>query len=575
MDLLNKIRPAFWNIRPRTSAAGRYLFNYRRIWKWSVFLISAVAILPLVFITALDYRVTERALESEFRSQTAHMASNTHLAMSFFLSERKSALNFIVHDNPPDALNDENRLAQVLKALQQGFGEGFVDLGIIDSNGEQKTYVGPYSLHDKDYREHPWFRMVVNQDVHISDVFLGYRQVPHLIIAVKQHLPDGSFQVLRASLGIGPFQEMQDKLSLAGMGDVFLINKRGVLQTDSRYHGKVFDKMPFPVPDYDPHTQVIEGLSPQGEKLLIGYRFIEGTPFILMIVKHKKVLLESWRQARVELILFLLFSVTLILAVILGSATYMVRNMHLADEKRLMSLHHIEYANKMASIGRMAATVAHEINNPLAIINEKAGLIKDLFTIKQSYSADTKLIGLVDAILNAVRRAGKITKQLLAFSRNLEASVEIIHPEEVVREVLVFLEKVTEMRGISVKIYAAPQTKPIRSDRGKLQQIFLNIINNAYAAMPDNGNLTVHIRPTHNEDGIIIRFCDDGCGIEKEDLNRIFEPFFSTKTSQGGTGLGLSITYNLVHEIGGKITVSSEPGEGTCFTITLPASIES
>jgi signal transduction histidine kinase len=158
---------------------------------------------------------------------------------------------------------------------------------------------------------------------------------------------------------------------------------------------------------------------------------------------------------------------------------------------------------------------------------------------------------------------------LLTFARNLQASVETIRPEEVIREVLSFIEKEAEHRDIEISVISSQEIPVIESDRGKLQQIFLNIINNALAATADSGHLIIRLQP-NNASGVKIEFEDDGCGIAQEDLHRIFEPFFSTKTGQGGTGLGLSITYNLVQEIHGNINIRSEIGKGTCFTITLP-----
>ncbi len=571
MILIDKLRPQFWNVATRVSGATKYLFNYRRIWKWSVMVSCFVSLVPLVFITTVDYQVTEKALASEFRLRNARVVSNTRRVVGFFFKERRSALDFIVRDNTPEDLLDSTRLAAILENLRKSFGGGFMDLGIIGADGEQKTYVGPFSLQHKDYQNQPWFQLVVDRGVYISDVFLGYRQVPHLIIAVKQSLPNGSFQVLRASLGIGPFEDLLANMELGGLGDAFIINSRGILQTNSHYHGRVLEKLNLPVPEYYPTTQVMYATNPRGEELLIGYRFIEDTPFILMIVKQKQDLMRSWYKTRLWLLLFLVFSVTLIVVVILSTVTYMVRNMHIADEKRLASLHQVEYANKMASIGRMAASVAHEINNPLAIINEKAGLVKDLFTIKKEYAADDKLLSQIDSITASVKRAGKITKRLLTFARNLEASVEKFQVEEVVREVLSFVEKEIQTRDIHIDIDVSPDVAPINSDRGKLQQIFLNIVNNAFAAVSDGGRLKIRIQPQPG--GLVLRFSDDGCGIPEEELHRIFEPFFSTKTGQGGTGLGLSITYNLVHEIGGKIKVDSEVGKGTCFTIQLPMNV--
>ena len=108
----------------------------------------------------------------------------------------------------------------------------------------------------------------------------------------------------------------------------------------------------------------------------------------------------------------------------------------------------------------------------------------------------------------------------------------------------------------------------IESDRGRLQEIFLNVINNSFAAMKDGGHLDIAVRRIR--DSVSVTISDDGCGIPKVDLGRVFEPFFSTKTGKGGTGLGLSITSGLVQELGGDIRVESEVGKGTTFTIILP-----
>ena len=162
---------------------------------------------------------------------------------------------------------------------------------------------------------------------------------------------------------------------------------------------------------------------------------------------------------------------------------------------------------------------------------------------------------------------------MLAFARNLEAAIETIHLEQLVREVISFVEKEAELRSIRINITPDPQTPAIESDRGKLQQIFLNIVNNAFAAMQDGGRLDIQVGPAA-QGKVAIRICDDGCGIPAEDMHRIFEPFFSTKTGKGGTGLGLSITYNLIQEIGGDIQVTSELDKGSCFVVSLPLAVK-
>jgi signal transduction histidine kinase len=547
----------------------KHLMNYRRIWRTVVLLTGCVSLIPLIFITIVDYQVTQRAIESEFLLRTTRIISNTQRAISFFLVERKSALNFIIRDNDFPALENPDRLLKILENLQNSFGGGFMDLGLIDSDGLQRNYIGPYELEGKNYKDQAWFTEVVERGDYISDVFMGYRKIPHFVIAVKRDLPDGSFYILRAAIGIGPFENLLSNLELEGLGDAFMINHEGILQTPSRYYGEVLSKIPLSLPQFSEKSEVYESGKNESSQLVIGYKFIEDAPYILMIVKNKHELMKPWLRTRMELIAFLIGSITVILTVILWTAGFMVKKIKIADQRRVMSLHQVEYANKMASIGRMAANVAHEINNPLAIINEKAGLIKDLFLFKGEYSKDDRLITLLDAILASVKRAGAITKRLLTFARKFEASVEKINLKTLLGEVMSFFQREADHRDIEFQIDVPENIPEIESDVGKLQQIFVNIINNAFAAITGSGRIQIQIK-LKGIDQVSVAISDTGCGIPKKDLYRIFEPFFSTKKGSGGTGLGLSITYNLVQEINGKISVDSEVGKGTIFEITLP-----
>jgi signal transduction histidine kinase len=227
----------------------------------------------------------------------------------------------------------------------------------------------------------------------------------------------------------------------------------------------------------------------------------------------------------------------------------------------------------MVTIGRLAAGVAHEINNPLAVINEKAGLIKDLFGMRPDCAGDEKLMNTVDAVISSVERCAKITRRLLGFMRNTGVITEGINLKETIQEVLGFLSKEAEYRSFHISVHVDEEVPQITSDRGRLQEIFLNVINNSFAAMQDGGHLEVTVKRPQ-EDSVAVTVRDDGCGIPKADLERVFEPFFSTRTGKGGTGLGLSITSGLVQELGGHIQVESEVGKGTIFTITLPTKTE-
>lgn len=568
MSLIDKFRPAFLSQREYVDSPFKYHLDFRKIWKWTIVLTSVVALLPLIVITVVDYQVTQQSIASEIQLRSSRVASNVKRTLYFFLIEREAALDFVIHTNSYEKLVDTTHLADILENLKKGFG-GFVDLGVIDSRGVQMAYAGPYDLEGKDYSRQRWFAKVQEKGIYISNVFLGYRNTPHLVVAVKYEFPGGGFFVLRATLDTERLNKVLASLELCGNGDAFIINHQGVLQTPSRFHGNVLEHLALAIPPFTEKTEVYEDVEPSGEPIFVGYAYISGTPFILMIVQQKRLLMAPWQKTRMELIGFLAASITIILLVIFGVATYLVNNMYRVDQKRLEAFHQVEYANKMASLGRLAAGVAHEINNPLAIINEKAGLIQDIFTFGTRYVDANKLSRQIEAILDSVNRCGAITRRPLRFARHMDVNLEPIDLKEVVEEVLGFLGKEAEYRCIQLKVDVDESIPPLESDRGKLQQIFLNLFNNAFAAMKDGGRLEI---TAHREDRnhITVKVADNGCGIPENDLSRVFEPFFSTKQKDCGTGLGLSITYGLVKELGGVIEVESKVGEGTVFTITLP-----
>jgi len=176
---------------------------------------------------------------------------------------------------------------------------------------------------------------------------------------------------------------------------------------------------------------------------------------------------------------------------------------------------------------------------------------------------------LIDEVLASIQRCGSITRRLLNFSRHMESKIEPIDLKEMINEVLAFLEKEAERRHVDISVDHIDDIPEFESDRGSLQQIFLNLFNNAFTAIEDGGHLTITV-DRQREDTVCVTITDNGCGISAKDIQRIFEPFFSTRGDQGGTGLGLSITYGLVKEIGGDIKVDSKVGKGTRFSVLLP-----
>jgi len=545
-------------------------FSYRRIWRHTVLLTLMVSLAPLVIMTVINYYQYQKALTAEMIHPTSLILSNSKRSLEFFLAERLSALRLVVHDRSLGSLCDRDRLEDSLRNVNTSFG-GFVDLGLIQKDGRQCGYVGPYELAGKDYKGQDWFREVSLRGEYVSDVFMGYRGVPHFVIAVRHDDDDGNFHVLRATVGADTLSHHSISLDLKPTSDAFIINRDGILQTPSNFNGEFLHKSKIPVPPFRSESQVVEQHDAAGNPYVLGYAYVERSPFIVMMVKRQDDLLTSWLALRGDLLGFLLTSVVLIMIVVFWSSTLMVNRIRRADMRRAEFVHNIEYTSKMASIGRLAAGVAHEINNPLAIINEKAGLMKDLVGMTEDFPHKERFLKTIAAITKSVDRCSAITHRLLGFAKRMDVKLETIDLEELLKEVLSFLGKEAAYRNIQIDFHVDEEIPSIESDRGQLQQVFLNIINNAVAAVDKDGHIDIWIEK--RRDGQVrVRIKDDGHGISRENLKKIFEPFFTTK-KEYGTGLGLSITYGIVQKLGGNIEVESEVGKGTSFIITLPIQV--
>jgi len=250
----------------------------------------------------------------------------------------------------------------------------------------------------------------------------------------------------------------------------------------------------------------------------------------------------------------------------------MMNEMMDMERKKAASEEMAMQESKMAALGKMAAGIAHEINNPLAVIGEKAGWIKDL--LKMEDISNNENFQEIDAAVNKiefhVNRARTITHRLLGFARRMEPVAETVDISAVLAESVAFLENEARHRQIGIKADYARDLPKTASDPAQLQQVFLNILNNAIDAIGKDGEIHLQTRHLARNNEIGIEISDSGPGIPREMLTKIFDPFFTTKEVGKGTGLGLSISYSIVEKLGGRMMVASEEGQGTTFTIYFP-----
>ena len=225
---------------------------------------------------------------------------------------------------------------------------------------------------------------------------------------------------------------------------------------------------------------------------------------------------------------------------------------------------------RLAALGTLAAGVAHEINNPLAIINEAAGYLISLLQKSELADMPRKAVfeKVLDKIETSVKRARAITHQLLADVRKTESILAEVDVNQLVDETVQLVRKEAQDKGIEVSVQTADGLKPIWADPNQIRQVLINLLSNATHATAQGGRISIQVKPTDR--GVSIAVIDTGSGIPKENLAKIFEPFFSTKSPDQGTGLGLFVTRQIVEKFGGSVTVDSRIGHGTQFTVQIP-----
>lgn len=523
----------------------------------------AITAIPATTIALLGYSNYKNLLQKDEQSQLKWQMDGSVGSIEQMVESLKSVVQFAARRDRYEELNTGNNLKVLFERLQ-GQYPSFADLGVVDQKGIQRAYYGPYNLEGTDYSGEDWFKEVLDRGLHISPVYRGYRFVPHFAIAVSNYDPTTQRAwVLRATIEAETLQQYVSTIKTEATDDLFLIDEEGVLQTNSDYFGRTLNRT-----ELETEPGVRADVLMAGENPLVAVGNIKSTPWSLVIIKKGYINKNEWRSFRSELF-FLFFTCMVISVVVIYTLVKLLTTLiRKADEIQIKMMQEAEHKDKLASIGRLASGVAHEINNPLAIINQKTGLIDDLIDMSADFEQKQMIVNSLKSIDNSVERCKAITHRLLGFARRTDVLFEHVSINETIKEVLLFLENAMMYNRIKLELKLQDDLPQIYSDRLQLQQIFLNILNNGIDAIGKDGTIVIISNLIAGDIRVVIQ--DDGGGIPEDLLPQIFEPFFTTKETGKGTGLGLSITYGLVKKLGGDITVRSNVGKGTAFFITLP-----
>ncbi|MFZ5452054.1 MAG: sensor histidine kinase [Thermodesulfobacteriota bacterium] len=545
--------------------------EYRYLW-WHITLTNILfSIIPLFILAAALYYHFSVSYTAKVMESLKTLAVNRQEALDLFLEERISQLVTLANTNTLAQLSEEDYLNKVFNIIQSR-SRSYIDLGVIDQNGDHLAYVGPYYniLKGVNYRNEKWFDATLNSGIYVSDLFLGFRKVPHFIIAVLVREKNRSW-ILRATIDSDIIESIVRAAQIGKTGDAYLINQENLLQTKPRFGGNLLQRPPGP--DFAGTVGVrIEEINFQGEPSLYAAIQIKIKKWVLVIKEDPTEPLAPLLRAKDLVLLLSLLGLALIIIGSVYTTKKMLGRLILSDREKAKSDEVMVHESKMAALGKLAAGVAHEINNPLTVIAEEAGWMKDLLK-EEDVSASANFREFDESLKKIgyhVERVKKVTHRLLGLARRMEPTVEKVVINEVLEECAGFLENEARYRNISIKKELASDLPTISSDSSQLQQVFLNILNNAIDAIGKDGAVTLKTRHRPEDRQIVINIADTGPGIPKATLEKIFDPFFTTKEVGKGTGLGLSISYSIIEKLGGAITVDSEMGQGTTFTIFLP-----
>jgi two-component system NtrC family sensor kinase len=551
-------------LSPRHPPSGAASYEHLR--RKHVLRLFVTYLVPFLLLT-LYFFFELRAIFSE--SERLHLkalAESQANTLDLFLSERRVNLVNLIDDPQLSRPPDSRLLLAYLERLKR-MNETFVDLGYLDASGVQVAYAGPYpELEKRSYREEPWYVELVGgtDDFIITDIYHGFRRKLHFTIAVKRVF-DGAPLVLRSTLD--PEKMYEYIRSLEGSREVFtsIVNKAGLYQLVTEHLGTPLESSSF-VPATDPPLGAGD-LRIGGSSIQYAYSWLRMANWALIVQWSSPARHGFLAGTRLSVfsivagVFLIIFSITL----------YRARKLAQLEQESDQTRAQLEHAAKLASVGELAAGIAHEINNPLAVVTEETGLIKDLINPEFEDEATTEeLVGHLDEIHHAAFRCRDITAKLLAFVRKSDLDLEPHDVNELIDSVVDGLVgRELAVSNIEVKKQYGHDLPSLVTDRNQLEQVLLNLLNNASDAI-GKGPGTIVIETSFDGEAVLIGVKDSGRGMRPEELEKIFMPFYTSKEVGKGTGLGLSVSYGIVKSLGGRIEVKSTPGKGSTFTLVLP-----
>jgi len=552
--------------------------DYRARVRNLMVLTLGVSVVPLLLVSAIILYEFYSSYDEKHAAHLEELVLKHKQDINGFLRVKRGDIGVLARNFAFEELVREEFLQSRLEILQQEYGPYLVDLGVIDHAGTQVAYAGPFKLGQADYSDADWFQRVMQSEYYISDVFRGLRGLPHFIVAVRSS-GEGQPWILRATFDFAAFNDLVENIRVGQTGFASILNREGDFQTKPLPH-VVLDEQFFSELLADESrdadaVQVLTRSDPAGVQNIYATASLKDGDWLLIYQQNAADAFSDFRHAFYIALAIMLLGTLGSISVQIVRWKRMTVHLQREDVERKMMSRQIVATGKLASVGELAAGIAHEINNPVAIMVEEAGWMEDL--LEEEELAECDHLSEYRRALGQIRTQGgrckQITHKLLSFARKTDSRVQEVDLYELVEEMVALSGQRAKFANVEITTDLQPGLPRMEVSLAEMQQIMLNLINNSLDAMDKTGG-TITLRVRGVGEDVLFEFADTGPGIPEANLERIFDPFFTTKPVGKGTGLGLAICYGIVKRMGGEIEAESVLDEGATFRIRLPMKAE-
>lgn len=527
--------------------------------------LASLYLLPLVVLIAFFiYQYSALIGESRARHFMSVAESQSRI-LDIYLKERVGNILSLIDSPEMEFPPSEQKIGTYLSKLKRD-SEAFIDLGFFDTTGVQTLYSGPLLyLAKKDYSREDWYIRLRNGSKRhvITDIYPGLRNEPHFTIGVSRSVMGKSY-FLKSSLDPAKIYEYMTSLEKSQDVYISIINKAGQYQLVDSKIGKPLGNTPY-MPK-DSASVGIKIANVNGDNIEFAFSKLAGSDWYVLVQSRDDGDGGAISADYSNIIIVSL----LIILVLIGIIFFRSKRMVLQEYEKDIVKSQLEHAARLATVGELAAGIAHEIGNPLNIIANEVGIMQDFANPKFNVSKSIQdLSPHFEKIMKAVFRCKDINKKLMTFVRNDDMKVKQHDIQLVIDEFINgFFEHDMSLRNIRIKRQYQDGLPQVHIDENQFRQVLINLLNNAADAINPPGTIT--ITTGKHDNNIFVTVSDTGCGISQEQIGKIFMPFYTTKPVGKGTGLGLSVSFGIIKNMGGNIKVESIPGKGSSFSIILP-----